>query len=378
MDNSRQRVRWISIAGTRPQFIKLGPLCRAIAVHNETGGTPRIEHSIIHTGQHYDQEMTDLFFTQLEIPAPQHFLRAGSGTHAAQLARMMERLEPILGIERPDCVIVYGDTNSTLAGALMGARLGIAVSHVEAGCRSHRWAMPEEQNRVMTDHLSDVLLAPSKNAAENLAREGIGGSCDPRARKVALVGDILFDALLANLPLAESQVAWNLQRLGLEPGMYYLLTLHRTENTGGDERLASILGAAEDLPLPVVFPVHPRTSRVLKDSKFSIHDGNIRAISPVGYLDMLGLAKHARKILTDSGGLQKEAFYLGVPCVTLREETEWPETVEAGANRLAGTDRDKIFAAVERPHPDFRKAPSPFGNGKTGETIVRELLHDIE
>jgi UDP-GlcNAc3NAcA epimerase len=376
MDNPHDMVRWTSIVGARPQFIKLAPICRAIAAHNLAGNPPKIEHSIIHTGQHYDSVMAELFFVQLGIPEPSYNLRVGSGTHAEQLARMTERLEPILARERIDRVIVYGDTNSTLAGALVAARLEIPVAHVEAGCRSHNWSMPEEQNRVITDHLCDVLLAPCRSAVENLAREGIGGVRDPRKRKVAQVGDVMFDALLANLAVAEVYAELNMRKLGLEAGQYYLLTLHRVENTNKTERLASILSAAEDLPLPVVFPVHPRTLRVVNEFKLNLDGGNIRAIAPVGYLDMLVLTKHARKILTDSGGVQKEAFYLGVPCVTLREETEWPETVEAGANRLAGIDRAAIFAAVEQPTVDFRKTASPFGHGKASELVVRELLRE--
>jgi UDP-N-acetylglucosamine 2-epimerase len=374
MDNPRAMVRWTSIVGARPQFIKLAPICRAIAAHNQAGHLPKIEHSIIHTGQHYDSAMAELFFVELGIPEPAYNLRAGSGTHAEQLARMTERLEPVLAREWIDRVIVYGDTNSTLAGALVAARLEIPAAHVEAGCRSHNWSMPEEQNRVITDHLCGVLLAPCRTAVKNLAREGIGGARDPRKRKVALVGDVMFDALLANLAVAEVCAELNMRRLGLVAGQYYLLTLHRSENTNKSERLASILSAVEDLPLPVVFPVHPRTLRIAKELNLNLDGGNIRAIAPVGYLDMLVLTKYARKILTDSGGVQKEAFYLGVPCVTLREETEWPETVEAGANRLAGIDRAAILAAVEQPAADFRRKASPFGQGKASELVVAELL----
>ena len=374
MNNTNDLVRWTSIVGARPQFIKLAPICRAIAAHNQSGRYPQIEHSIIHTGQHYDSAMADLFFVQLGIPEPCYNLRVGSGTHAEQLARMTERLEPILAREPIDRVIVYGDTNSTLAGALVATRLEIPAAHVEAGCRSHNWSMPEEQNRVITDHLCDILLAPCRSAVENLEREGIGVARDPRKRKVTEVGDVMFDALLANLAVAEVYAELNMRTLGLEAGQYYLLTLHRSENTDKSERLASILSTLEDLALPVVFPVHPRTLRVVNEMKLNLSGGNIRAIAPVGYLDMLMLTKHARKVLTDSGGVQKEAFYLGVPCVTLREETEWPETVEAGANRLTGVDRTSIIRAVEQPYADFRKTASPFGYGKASEQVVGELL----
>jgi UDP-GlcNAc3NAcA epimerase len=374
MNNSHDMVRWTSIVGARPQFIKLAPICRAIAAHNRSGRFPTIEHGIIHTGQHYDSVMAELFFVQLGIPEPSYNLRVGSGTHAEQLGRMTERLEPVLARERIDRVIVYGDTNSTLAGALVATRLEIPAAHVEAGCRSHNWSMPEEQNRVITDHLCDVLLAPCRAAVENLEREGIGVPRDPRKRRVTQVGDVMFDALLANLSVAEIQAELNMRKLGIEAGQYYLLTLHRVENTNKAERLASILAAAADLQLPVVFPIHPRTLRVAKELNLRLESGNIRSVPPVGYLDMLVLMKNARKILTDSGGVQKEAFYLGVPCVTLREETEWPETVEAGANQLAGIDRGAIRAAVEKPSVDFRKTASPYGVGKASELVVRELL----
>ncbi|MGH9702169.1 MAG: UDP-N-acetyl glucosamine 2-epimerase, partial [Candidatus Acidiferrales bacterium] len=222
----------------------------------------------------------------------------------------------------------------------------------------------------------DVLLAPCRSAVENLAREGIGGERDPRKRRVAQVGDVMFDALLANLAVAEVCAELNMRKMGLVSNQYYLLTLHRSENTDKSERLTSILSTVEDLELPVIFPVHPRTLRVINEMKFSLEGGNIRSIAPLGYLDMLMLTKHARKVLTDSGGVQKEAFYLGVPCVTLREETEWPETVESGANRLAGVTRAGILAAVEQPVTDFRRTASPFGCGKASQLVVRELLRE--
>jgi UDP-GlcNAc3NAcA epimerase len=287
---------------------------------------------------------------------------------------MLERMEPVLLKERPDWVIVYGDTNSTLAGALLAARLFIPLAHVEAGCRSNNRRIPEEQNRVVTDHLSQLLLAPTQSTVENLWREGIGLPNDPLRRTVAFTGDIMYDALIANLKLAERRVDENLAEFGLEKEKFYLLTLHRAENTDRPRRLRSILRALEALDLPVLFPVHPRTRKALSAAGGSLNNGNIRIVPPIGYLDMLSLEKHARKILTDSGGVQKEAFYLKVPCVTLREETEWPETVEFGANRTTGVDTNKILEAVRAPHPSFERGASIFGAGEARKRILDELL----
>jgi UDP-GlcNAc3NAcA epimerase len=367
-------VRWVSVVGARPQFIKLAPLCRAIEDHNQAGRTPVIQHRIIHTGQHYDREMAELFFVQLRIPEPEYNLGVGSGSHGVQIARMLERMEPVLLKERPDWVVVYGDTNSTLAGALLAARMFIPLAHVEAGCRSYNRRIPEEQNRVVTDHLSQLLLAPTQSTVENLWREGIGLSNDPLRRTVAFTGDIMYDALIANLKLAERRIDEILEDFGLEKDRFYLLTLHRAENTDGPERLRSILHALEALDLPVLFPVHPRTRKVLFAARIPLNNGNIRIVPPIGYLDMLALEKHARKILTDSGGVQKEAFYLKVPCVTLREETEWPETAELGANQTTGVDRNKILEAVRAPHPGFEQSASIFGAGDARQRILEELL----
>ena len=371
---SARKVRWLSVVGARPQFIKLAPVCRAIDAHNFAGRAPRIEHCIVNTGQHYDREMAELFFGQLRIPEPKYDLGVGSGSHGAQLGRMLERLEPVLVSEHPDWAIVYGDTNSTLAGALLAARLGFPLAHVEAGCRSYKCAMPEEQNRKLVDHLSQILLAPSQSAMNNLSREGIGAADDPLRRSVALVGDVMYDALLANLNLAEPRTPQNLQTFGLEDNGYYLLTLHRAENTENPDRLLSILAALENAGFPVLFPIHPRTRKILRDATIPVDNCNLRIVSPLGYLDMVAVEKHARKILTDSGGVQKEAFYLRVPCVTLRDETEWPETVELGANRIAGTNKDRILAALLEVCPSFEAMSSPFGDGHACERILCELL----
>jgi UDP-GlcNAc3NAcA epimerase len=366
-------VTWYSVVGARPQFVKLAPICRAIEAHNASGGSRQIDHKIIHTGQHYDPAISELFFEQMRIPKPDYDLAVGSGSHGTQLARMLERLEPVLDGERPDWVIVYGDTNSTLAGALIAARLHLPLAHVEAGCRSADMRMPEEQTRIVADHLSRLLLAPSESALSNLLREGIAGEGDPRSRRAAVVGDVMYDALIANLRLAESTVESALERFQLESKGYYLLTLHRAENTDDPQSLHRILEAAESLDKPVLFPIHPRTRNILAKSGVRVGP-NTLAAEPLGYLEMLAVEKHAAKILTDSGGVQKEALYLGVPCVTLRDRTEWPETVELGANRIAGTSPDHIREAALSPQEWTIAAMTPYGEGKASEKIVGELL----
>src|SRR5271168_1039324 len=368
-------VHWISIVGARPQFVKLAPFCRAIEAHNESGAAPRIAHKVIHTGQHYDPAIAGLFFQQMKIPEPDYNLAVGSGSHATQLARMLERLEPVLLSEQADWVVVYGDTNSTLAGALVAARLHLPLAHVEAGCRSSDMRMPEEQTRIVTDHLSRLLLAPSQSAVANLHREGIAGEQDPRNRRATMVGDIMFDALLNSLPAAENKAIELLPRLGLESRKYYLLTLHRAENTNSAERLRQILDAVESLDLPVLFPVHPRTKNVLENAGIALN-GNLRPVSPLGFFEMLAAEKHACKILTDSGGVQKEAFYLGVPCVTLRDRTEWPETVELRANRIAGTDPARIREAIHSDWGETVTTSMPYGDGRASQKIVNELLSE--
>lgn len=366
-------VRWISVVGARPQFVKLAPICRAIEQHNASQQAVHIDHTIVHTGQHYDPEVADLLFVQMRIPEPRHNLAVGSASHGAQVARMLERLEPVLQSQPVDWVIVYGDTNSTLAAAIVAVRLQLPLAHVEAGCRSNDLAMPEEQSRIVADHLSQLLLAPSPSALANLHREGIGSVNDPRGRRAALVGDVMYDALLQNSALADSRAGDTLRRFGLEPGAYYVLTLHRAENTNEPSRLRSILSAASSLDLPVLFPVHPRTKNVLVALGVS-PNGRVRVAPPVGYLEMLALEKNARIILTDSGGVQKEAYYMGVPCVTLRDRTEWPETVEASANYIAGTDPESIRQAVNSKPAKADWPRDAYGDGFAARKIVDQLL----
>lgn len=364
----------VSIVGARPQFIKLAPICRAI----EAVGDEGLEHVVVHTGQHYDRAMSSRFFEELGIRAPKHNLGVGSGTQAAQTGRMLMGVEDALVEEAPQAVLVYGDTNSTLAGALAAAKLHMPVLHVEAGLRSYNRAMPEEINRVVTDHISDVLLCPSTKAVEILAGEGI-------VEGVHFVGDVMYDAVVYASTLAEHR-SHVLDELTLQPDRYFLATVHRPGNTDTPGHLASILSALAALPYDVVFPVHPRTRNALDANASALPAlaDNVRLIEPLGHLDTIMLLRHAKALLTDSGGMQKEAFFLGVPCVTLRDETEWPETVDSGWNRLVGSDRDKILAEVRAfEHVDWRarveSRPEPYGDGRAAQRIVaiaRALLKD--
>jgi UDP-GlcNAc3NAcA epimerase len=327
--------------GARPQFVKIAPLLRAFERHNSHGSRP-LEHIIVHTGQHYDPAMSDIFFEELRIPHPTINLDVGSGRHGSQTGRMLEKLERVLLERQTDLVVVYGDTNSTVAGALAAAKLHIPVAHVEAGVRSFNRRMPEEINRVVADHVSDLLLAPTCTAMENLRREGLSG-------KAVMTGDLMYDAVLFSREVA-AQRSKILERLNLVAGDYGVVTVHRAENTDDERRLRNLLAAFNDISasvLKLVFPVHPRTAGWLASSFpwWSPHP-RLHLIEPVGYLDMVRLVSCARLTLTDSGGLQKEAFFLGCPCITLREETEWLETIHGGGNILAGVEAPKIRDAV--------------------------------
>lgn len=323
----------ISIVGARPQFIKLAPLSAELRKRG-------ISEIVLHTGQHYDENMNKVFFEELNISEPDYNLGIGSGLHGEQTAKMLIGIEEILLKEKPDLVIVYGDTNSTLAGALAASKLHIPLAHVEAGLRSFNKRMPEEINRIVADHLSDILFCPTKTAVENLRNEGI-------TKGVYLVGDIMFDALMHFEKISQEKSVI-LERLGIKPKSYYLLTIHRAENTDNLERLKSILLALMKSGKSIIFPIHPRTKNKVREFGLESYlNSNIRVIDPVGYLDMLNLEKNAYAILTDSGGIQKEAFWLKVPCITLREETEWVETVRYGWNTLVGANKDKILEALD-------------------------------
>jgi UDP-N-acetylglucosamine 2-epimerase len=330
--------RVLSIVGARPQFIKLAPISRAFRKSPSLEGI-ELQHEVVHTGQHYDELMSEIFFEQLELPRPSHDLEVGSGTHAEQTGVMLQRLEHCFLAERPDAVLVYGDTNSTLAAAMAAAKMNIPIAHIEAGLRSFDRKMPEEINRIVADRLSDLLLVPTDTGMRNLEREGL-------AANAVLCGDVMYDAVLYNREVARRQSSVR-QTLGLVGADYGVLTIHRASNTTRDvllPLLRELVRIARDT-VPLVFPVHPRTRAAL-GGDLPDTGRAMRIIEPVGYLDMLNLVDHARIVLTDSGGLQKEAVFLEKPCVTLREETEWVETVTMGANRLVGSDPRRVNEAV--------------------------------
>ncbi|CVK33934.1 non-hydrolyzing UDP-N-acetylglucosamine 2-epimerase [Methanoculleus bourgensis] len=320
----------LSVVGARPQFVKCAPVSRELRkVHEEI---------LVHTGQHYDYLLSEVFFRDLGIPAPDYHLDIGSGSHGVQTGRMLAAVEEVIAKEEPDLVLVYGDTNSTLAGALAAAKVHVPVAHVEAGLRSFDRRMPEEVNRVLTDHCSDILFCPTATAVANLAAEGVTAG-------VHLTGDVMVDALQQNLPLAKER-STALIDLGLSPKGYFLATVHRASNTDDPAALRAIMDAFARLDAPVVFPVHPRTRK--KFAEYGIAPAaNVSVVEPLPYFDMLALLSGARAVLTDSGGVQKEAYILEVPCVTLRENTEWVETLEDGWNVLVGADADRIVAEAD-------------------------------
>jgi len=336
-------MRLVTVVGARPQFVKAAPVSRAIRDHNRDGGTvgSPVQEVLVHTGQHYDANLSEVFFRELQLPAPRYHLEVGSGSHGEQTGEILKRLEKVLVQEEPDCVLVYGDTNSTLGGALAAVKLHIPVAHVEAGLRSFNRRMPEETNRKITDHVSTLLFCPTETAVRNLAHEGI-------TQGVHLVGDVMYEALQVSLGLAE-RTSTVLQRLRLGSKHFVLATVHRAENTDDAGRLRNILAALEQIAaeLPVVLPLHPRTAKMLLEARGrgQFRADRLQIIDPVPYTDMLVLEKHARLVLTDSGGVQKEAYWLGVPCVTMRDESEWVEIVESGWNRVAGSDAERISAS---------------------------------
>jgi UDP-GlcNAc3NAcA epimerase len=366
-------VKIVSIVGARPQFIKSAAVSRVLRA------LPGAEEILVHTGQHYDRNMSDVFFSELDIPTPEINLGIGSGTHGEQTARMLEAIEQVLIRHRPDAVVIYGDTNSTLAGALAAAKLHVPVAHVEAGLRSFNKRMPEEINRIVADHCADLLLVPTEAGVRNLRNEGVA-EC-----KIRLVGDVMYDAALyyASRARASSTI---LATLGLAPHDYVLCTVHRAENTDDPHRLAAIFDALVEVSrrLPVVLPLHPRTRAALAKLGLDERAGaRLRIIAPVGYLDMVILESNARLIATDSGGVQKEAYFHSVPCATLRDETEWVELVEAGWNTLlAPTGAANIASGLARllDGVDAARAhPSFYGEGDSAQKIVaavRSLVHD--
>lgn len=353
-----------TIIGARPQFIKAAVISRSISQLNKNNPSHRIDEIIVHTGQHYDDEMSGLFFRELEIPEPKYNLDIGSGYHGFQTGKMLIAIEKVLQKENPDWVLIYGDTNSTLAGALAAAKLHIPIAHVEAGLRSYNRKMPEEINRVLADQLSQLLFCPSQTAVDNLALEGI-------KKGVHITGDVMMEAV----KFAENKIPKNpeiLPRLGIKPQEYLLATIHRAENTDDPNKLQEIFSAFESLDCAIVFPVHPRTRKLLEAMKYCPAK-NINLIDPLGYFEIITLEKNAKMILTDSGGIQKEAYWLKIPCITLRDETEWIETVNNGWNVLTGSDSDKIVMAFNSfKTPDMH--PPLYGDGNTSLYCIQKIL----
>ncbi len=360
-------MKFLSVVGTRPNFMKLAPIARELAKR------PEVEHIVVHTGQHYDMAMSDTFFADLDLPEPDHHLAVGSGSHAAQTAAVLARLEPVLTAEHPDIVLVYGDVNSTVAAALAAAKMNIRVAHVEAGLRSRDRTMPEELNRLVTDQLSDLLFAPSLDAADNLRAEGI-----PLGR-IRFVGNVMIDTLAQMLPRARAEYAPS--RYGLDERDYIIATLHRPANVDDRENLSEIVRALADLShdRPVLFPVHPRTRQRLGELDIDLTGGgDLRLLEPLGYTEMLGLVSSSSLVITDSGGLQEETTYLGIPCLTVRPNTERPVTCSRGTNRLVPADRDVIVNSARRVQARNRwsKPSIELWDGRAAERIARELCED--
>jgi UDP-GlcNAc3NAcA epimerase len=347
-----------TIVGARPQFIKAAPVSRAIEAHNQTKSNSQITEVLVHTGQHYDYNMSQVFFDELEIQEPDYHLGVGSGPHGKMTGAMLQRIEEVLMDEQPQWVLVYGDTNSTLAGALAAAKLHVPVAHVEAGLRSFNRRMPEEINRVLADHISTLLFCPSKTAVVNLENEGI-------RQGVHRVGDVMYDAVLCYRKKAKVN---KLDR----PGPYVLASLHRAENTDDPRRLRSILSAMGVSPIPVILPLHPRTRKLMKREDLSTNS-RIQILEPLSYLNMLDHLEQCTFVITDSGGLQKEAYFLGKRCVTVRDETEWTELVECGANRVTGAEESKIRSAFSWAMEPLSHTPELYGDGNASERIIYHL-----
>jgi UDP-GlcNAc3NAcA epimerase len=362
MNNSKSKMRIATIIGARPQFIKAAVISRIILK------IPDLSETIIHTGQHYDTKMSDVFFEELDIPTPDVNLNVQAARHGAMTGRMLEGIEEVLIREKPDLVLVYGDTNSTVAGALAAAKLDIPVAHVEAGVRSFNRKMPEEVNRVLTDHISDILFAPTESAVNNLKKEGLNG------KYVKLVGDVMLDSAILNSDRAKKPSPFPIK---VEGEKFILATFHRAENTDDTERLTNIVTALNELSENnhVIVPLHPRTQEKLKKNKLILR---CHILEPVSYLEMIWLLKHCCMVLTDSGGLQKEAFFFKRPCLTLRDETEWVELKEDGSNILVGTNQKTIVSGYKQLHgAKFDYSNAPYGIGNTGNIVVKHLCEFI-
>jgi len=359
----------VTVVGARPQLIKAATVSRAIAEHNQKNSMPVIEEIFVHTGQHYDDNMSSIFLKELDIPELKYNLNIGSASHGRQTGQMLMAVEEVLLKEKPDWVLVYGDTNSTLAGALAAAKLHFRIAHVEAGLRSYNRLMPEEINRLVSDQLSTLLFCPSKTAVDNLIAEGI-------TKGVSITGDVMASALQYAVAKASS-CSGILADHGLQPQGYFLATVHRAENTDDPVHLRHIMTALSELAeqVPVILPLHPRTRKVLEENfpSFLTPHPSFRLINPVGYLDFIALERSARFLVTDSGGIQKEAYWLKVPCITMRDETEWVETVESGWNVLTGAYRDRIVEAIRTFNPPLEHPPL-YGDDKSAGRCLNALL----
>lgn len=373
-------IKVLTLVGARPQFIKAAPVSRELRKENK--------EILVHTGQHYDDNMSAVFFDELNIPKPDYNLGVGSASHGKQTADMLVSIEKLILNEEPDWIIVYGDTNSTIAGSLAASKLNIPIMHIEAGLRSYNKKMPEEVNRILTDNISTILSCPTKTAVKNLIDEGFNNVYkngelleDEDDKKIEFntnkplvinTGDVMYDAVLYNRKLAENQ-SDILNEFNLKSADYYLATVHRAENTDNKNHIKNIFDKFIELPKKVILPIHPRTKNKLKEYEleYLLDNKNIRIIDPVGYLDMISLVSNADKVLTDSGGVQKEAFMLGTPCITLRDETEWVETVEYGRNILVGLGASELDMDVEFNKDNNYK--SPYGNGNAAQKIVSLL-----
>lgn len=361
----------VTVVGARPQFIKASAVSRAIQIFNKQS-VEKVEEVILHTGQHYDDRMSAVFFEQLEIPQPKYNLGITEKTHGAMTGKMLEQIEKVLFEEHPDIVLVYGDTNSTLAASIAAAKCHIPVAHVEAGLRSFNKLMPEEINRILTDHASTFLFCPTNTAVKNLCDEGI-------VERVHNVGDVMYDVTLAYRQKAEK--LYHLDAWDVKEQEYGLCTIHRAENTDNRGRLESIFSALAEMSqdMPVVLPLHPRTRKMLHEFGMTDLLNSLQVINPVSYLEMIRLEMSAKVIVTDSGGVQKEAFFHKVPCLTLREETEWTETVERGCNFLCGADKEKIaikwkkVLSADDPFSKMEKQEGPYGDGTAADMIIRLL-----
>ncbi len=350
-------IKLLTVIGARPQFIKAAIVSRAIRA------TCGVNEFVVHTGQHFDRNMSHIFFEELGVPQPNINLGIGGGTHGQNTGRMLEALEKVIKQEAPTAVLVYGDTDSTLAGALSAAKLCVPVVHIEAGLRSYNQKMPEEINRRLTDHLSDLLLVPTQQAIINLRAEGV------MSDKVVFTGDVMYDAAKHFGQLSDSR-SRILSQLDLHEREFILVTIHRKENTNSRARLCRIADCLSESRLPIVFPIHPRTRLRLCELGIKLSP-NVRAIDPVGYLDMISLEKHSKLIVTDSGGIQKEAYFFGVPCVTLRDETEWVELIEMGWNRLISPDSDLLHDALRSEYANGDMNEQPYGDGNASLLTVR-------